>query len=771
MRTTTQSPPAPGRPSARLSRVPSAAIWAVALASGGGAIAAGARPTANSISDIVVCAVIGVGVVLASSFSRPRAWIAASLIALATASGAWIAIAGAATALSVITTRRAGPLEGRLAGALIGAAVVQTLLRQPPDRFLLNATAALLAVGCLIITAWPTIGDRARARLRTLALIVGGATAIAVSGMVLSVLLSRHALQGGIRQANEGLEAVRVGESSHAADLLDSASGSFRAAHQNFSAWYSKPARLLPGIGQQSRALEVLTQEGFHLAAETATSTRATQVEDLRITQGRVDLDRVRAMAGPLAAIQGALARANDRTRRAESPWLLAPVAGRLASFQRSITRATEDAQTAAAAVEVIPDLLGGNGPRRYFVAFATPAETRDLGGFMGAYALLVVDNGDITLQRTGRVNDLNERFQGRQLTDPSVFPNGFLALRPEQYWQNITGSADFPTTAEAARQMWRPPALPLDGVLYMDPQALADMLQLTGPITLPGYPRPLTALTAAPFLLRNQYTTFPDDQALVDSAEIRHDFLVDAAQTVFLKMTSGDLPGPRQLADTMAPAVQARRLLFHSFHPDEQALIERMHFDGALPPVDGDFLSVRASNRGRSKIDAFMHRTVAYDVAVDPDHDTVRSTVTVTIRNDAPASGLPDPVIGNRLKFPPGTNSTTVAVYTPLDLVDVRMDGESINRGAAPEYDRNRYWALLDIPPGATQTVTFTLEGTIDLQRGYHLDVVPQPMVNNDRFRVNVEGPKGWTGYGRATLTRQLEQDTALNVFFLPPR
>ncbi len=771
MSTITHGPEAPGGPNTLLSRVPRVTIWAVALASGVGAIAAHPQPTAYSVSDIVVNAAVGVGVPLASSYSRPRAWLAASLIAVASAAGVWIGIAGATVALSAIACRGAGPIKGRLVGAVIGAVVVQTLLRQPPDRFLINATAALLAVGCLSVSAWPAISDRARVRLRILTVILGGATAIAVSGMVLSVLLSRQALQEGIQQANAGLKAVQIGQSSVAADHLDNAGRSFSAAHRNFSSWYAKPALLLPGIGQQSRALAVLTQEGSHLAADTATSTRATQVEDLRVTDGRVDLDRVRAMSEPLAAIQGSLARTSDGTRRAESPWLLAPVASRLASFQRSIDRATEDAQTAAAAVEVIPDLLGEDGPRRYFVAFATPAETRDLGGFMGAYALLVVDDGDIKLQKAGRVNDLNERFQGRQLANRAVFPDGFLALRPERYWQNITGSADFPTTAEAARQMWRPPALPLDGVLYMDPQALANMLQLTGPIKLPGYPRPLTAATAAPFLLRNQYTAFPDDQSLLDSAETRHDFLVEAAESVFEKLTSGDLPGPRQLADTMAPAVQARRLLFHSFHPDEQALIERMHFDGTLPAVDGDFLSVRASNRGRSKIDAFMHRTVTYDVAVDPETDTVRSTVTVQVRNDAPASGLPDPVIGNRLKFPPGTNSTTVAVYTPLDLVDVRMDGESINRGAAVEYDRNRYWALLDIPPGATQTVTFTLEGTIDLQRGYHLDVVPQPMVNNDRFRINVEGPKGWIGYGPDTLRKQLQQDAALNVFFLPPR
>ena len=183
------------------------------------------------------------------------------------------------------------------------------------------------------------------------------------------------------------------------------------------------------------------------------------------------------------------------------------------------------------------------------------------------------------------------------------------------------------------------------------------------------------------------------------------------------------------------------------------------------MPPVDGDFLSVRASNRGLSKIDSFMRRTVSDDVTVDPGSDSVHATVTVTVHNDAPASGLPPAVIGNHRGMPAGTNSTTIAVSTPLKLVDVTRGGVSVPRGATSEYGRSVYTALVDVPSGAETTVTFELEGTMDLSRGYRLEVLPQPLVNPDHLDVHVHAVPGWHIDGGGTYTADLRESAIVTA------
>ena len=182
-----------------------------------------------------------------------------------------------------------------------------------------------------------------------------------------------------------------------------------------------------------------------------------------------------------------------------------------------------------------------------------------------------------------------------------------------------------------------------IDGVIVVDPYALAAFMTFTGPITVPGYPTPLTSENAADILLREQYLTFDDDRLG------RTDFLDDATRLTFEALTTGDLPGPREVTEVLGPMVAQGRLLMNSVVPDEQDFFTRIDLDGALPAVNGDFLSVTTQNSGNNKIDIFLHRDIAYDVVYDPDTGLVQGEVTVTLRNDAPASGLPLYVIGNR--------------------------------------------------------------------------------------------------------------------------
>jgi hypothetical protein len=296
-----------------------------------------------------------------------------------------------------------------------------------------------------------------------------------------------------------------------------------------------------------------------------------------------------------------------------------------------------------------------------------------------------------------------------------------------------------------------------IDGVMYMDPYTLAALLKLTGPVTVKDYDQRLSADMAAQFLLRDQYEVFPFDD--------RHDFLVSAATTVFNALTAGDLPGPAKIADTLAPSANEGRLLLHSFHPAEQALFERLHLDGTLPPVRGDYLSVRASNRGLSKIDAYMERTILDTVTVDPSRNLVTAVVAVKVKNTAPASGLPFEVIGNHVGKRQGTNSTTVSIVTPLDVTDVMRNGVSVGRGSYVEYGRHVYTALLDVPPGTESMVVFNLRGSLDLSHGYTLDVIPQPLANPDRISIHVNGASGWTAPSGAAMLAVLRVPQHLDV------
>ena len=713
-------------------------VVALAVAGTVGALAVSPAPTAWGPADSILTALIGPGTVAVGYASRRRwIWLVVTAVGAAGAVGEWPVVVGASLLLVVAAVAHRWDRGGGLVGALLGAGLLQVLLRMPRDRTALNAAVAAVALGLLGWDAWRSSSAETRARVRRAARPLGAAVAAAAGAALLALLMALPDLARGVDRAEAGLDTARDGSGAEAAEQLASAASDLGDAHARLDGWWARPALALPVLGPQVRALAGLAEEGSHLAAAGASALREAGLDDLRVVDGRIDLDQVRSMEDPLTQVRADLEASLSGLEAVGSPWLAGPVAWGLDSFERSVLAASRDAATASQAVEVLPDLLGGGGERRYLVAFGTPAETRELGGFMGAYAILGARDGDLELIESDRVLALNRAFKGSRLSDPERFPPSYLAMLPQRFWHNSTATPDFPTMAAAIGQLHRPPrAEALDGVLYMDPHTLAAMLRLTGPIRVDGRDEPLTARNAADFLLKGQYTEFPGDD--------RHEFLVDTAEQVFDELTSGTLPEPGEVAEALASSVAGRRLLVHSFHPDEQALLERLGLDGALPHPRGDLLTVRTQNRGLNKIDAFLRREIRYEVAPHPSGSGVAARLTVTLHNDAPASGLPRSIIGNRLGEPDGTSSTTLAVYSPLKLEAVTEGADALGVATTEELGLHRHAVLLDLPPGSSRTVVFELAGSLPGADAYHLDVIPQPLATPDRLTVVLDLPWG---------------------------
>jgi hypothetical protein len=153
----------------------------------------------------------------------------------------------------------------------------------------------------------------------------------------------------------------------------------------------------------------------------------------------------------------------------------------------------------------------------------------------------------------------------------------------------------------------------------------------------------------------------------------------------------------------------------------------------------------------------------VAYEAEVDPETGVVEATATVTLTNAAPPGGLPDVLIGvnpsvgtpNLPDLPPGTNRMYLSLYSPLALGSAAVDGQPVPVEAQVELGVNVFSQVVDVPPGATLTLTFELAGGVDLTDGYRLTVAGQPTINPDEVTVDVG-----TASGTIRADRGLEDD-----------
>ena len=504
----------------------------------------------------------------------------------------------------------------------------------------------------------------------------------------------------------------------------------------------------MPVVGHNARATAALAASAADVAREGADAATDADTDALTVQDGRLDLAHVASLQAPLGDVAGTLETAATRLDDAGSPWLLPPVADRLERVEDELADARPDVDLAADATRLVPAMFGGEGqPTRWLVAFVTPVEARGRTGFMGNFAELTAVDGKVDMTRFGRAGELESGGTPgpqRTLTGPDDYLARWARFVPAATWRNVTMAPDFPSVGQVMAELYpQSGGQPVDGVIAVDPVGLAALLTFTGPITVPDVDAPLTADTAADYLLRQQYL-LGDNAARVDALE-------SLSRQTFERLTTGDLPGPRTVADTLGEAAAGGHLHAYAVDPEQQALFRDVGVDGALPAVgDGDFLGVVNNNAVGNKIDLYLTRQIAYTATWDPDTGEVDATATVTLRNDAPASGLPGYVIGSPIagadRPGSGTNRTYLSVYTPWELDTALVDGQPVAIERQIETGRYAYSAFLDVPPrGGTRSLELQLSGRVPAGDTYDLAVTTQPLVVPDQLTLTVEaaGPR----------------------------
>ncbi|MEA2687114.1 MAG: hypothetical protein QOE93_2309 [Actinomycetota bacterium] len=715
-------------------------VAAVAVASAAGAVVAGGAATGWTPLDAVLRAALGAGVVVAASRAGSVPALIAAAIALA---GSWgsdvmpVAALATGVALAPAMTRRTHVFVDLVTAAL----VVQVVLRLDHATRGVSALLAVAALAPLVVAGGRRLEPPLR---RTLVRVAAGVGAFMVLGTVLgaaAALLARPSLQQGV-DVLAGGGVTRVGlEATTTEDRLDTALRSFTDARATLDAWWARPAAAVPVVSQHLRLLRTVAASGQELSASGVRAVAGGGIAGLTITNGRIPLERIPALAPVLDDTVRQLAVAHRRLDAARSTWLLPPLGHRVDKERAKLDAAESAARGLARALPELPALLGANEPRRYFLAVQTPAEARAGGGYMGNYGEITADNGQLELSKFGRIFQLEDQLKAKaiDLQAPPDYLARYARFDPTHVWSAINVSPDFPTVAAVIGALY-PEAggQPIDGVIAVDPSALAGLLTLVGPVSVEGWPEPITAANAEQILYFDQYVG-------LDYFD-RVDFLGEVARQVWGRLTTGSLPSPQELLPALGPAVRGKHLLMTATRPAESRLLDEAGVSGRMAPVDGDFLGVVTQNAGGNKIDAFLHRQVDYDVRLDPGTGQLTGTAKVVLRNDAPASGLPGPVIGNLFDLPSGTNKLYLSVYTPWALAGATVDGHPVVLEAQDELGRRVYSTGLVIPPGSSTTVVLRLSGQLPPGvKGYRLDVHRQTTVVPEDVRTSLTVPSGW--------------------------
>ncbi len=719
-------------------------VVAVASAIAGGLV--GDHPTGTSFVDPLYCAFLAGAVPLALSVSGRLSWLWLATVSAAMSRGPLLVPAGAS-----LLTAVAGCLPRRSraeVGALCGAVSVQVVLRWPAVGFH-GATALVAAAAVLpaLINALLSISSSLR---RWILYGIGAFVsllAIFLVPAITSILASRAGLSQGIAATNSALDALRHGEASSGTKQLSTAATDFRKASRSVGAWWTLGTDFVPIAAQQRRAVVGAAGVAAQVVTVAGDQARSIDFSSLRY-HGGIDLAKLSSFAQPLAAVTGVLQSANGRLDAIRSPWLLSPLQSRLARLDAEVNKAQNSASLATQAVADAPSLLGGSGPRRYFIGLLDTSESRGLGGLLVWYGILNADNGHLSLGQFGDAVNLGTSLaaSGRgHLTGPADYLARYGRFQPQKTFIDAPYAPDLPTVTDVVSQLYGDLANPpIDGMIILDPRSLASILDLLGPVDVPGI-GVLNSSNAEQFFESGQYALYPDP----GQQAARKKALRQVMQDVSDRLVAGALPGPQALSSVLGVDVRRGDLAIWSLHPRDQALLRRTGLADSFPSAKGrDLVSVVTQNAANNKIDSYLQRTIHIGVTYDRASGLVQDTVNIDLANQAPSSGLSYQVIDSYPGITPppgpplpvGTNLTWLTVYSPLKLVSATLGGRSFPMAATPELGVTAYSGYVEIPSRSDVRVTLELRGSIGRNRPYQLALYQQPMIHPDRVDVVVD-------------------------------
>jgi hypothetical protein len=530
----------------------------------------------------------------------------------------------------------------------------------------------------------------------------------AVAWLLFTALLARQELNN----VKAGLPRLRTLISDGKVDLAQSqARDVSKSAHRAHTlttgpAWYLTAS--IPILGEPFNTVRGLTASADDLGS-TALPTLIRIADDvnprtLRTAGDRIDIDRLVKTSAPLhSATQDSARTTSEVARLPRNTWL--PAADRARStLLEQLTTLNGTLKGADHAAQILPAMLGKDGPKRYFIGLQNEAESRGTGGLPGAFAILVADQGKVTFSSFQSDIVLYDLQTG--LNFGADYNHRYAGADSTNYYGNSNVSPHFPYAAQIWAAMWQKKSgQHIDGAIAVDPTALSYLLAVTGPAHLADG----TAVTAGNIVDLTQsaaYAQFSTDKA-------RKPYLLDVARAVEKHLLAGG-GDTKSLVEAAGRAAGERRVLVWSADPAVEQKLADTSVAGIVPDTAAPYSGLVVANAAGNKLDYYLDRSVHYESAGCGANRT--ATVTIKLTNNAPASGLPSIVTG-RLDFPHhptqvGDNKLLVSYYATrgATMTSISLDGTAT--GAAPQRENGHPVFTLGVesPRGATRTLVLKL-------------------------------------------------------------
>lgn len=559
-------------------------------------------------------------------------------------------------------------------------------------------------------------------------------------GLALAAVLPLHALQvladtrvhgGEVESASKAALATFLrGATSLSSESFDTAGQDFSEAAQGFAEAESSLndlnlgitalASVIPETDRTVESARALVTAGRELSDTAAIMSAA--AHDLS-DKDSIELSSKLDLLG--AYIENALPHAEaaaEALRHVDAEVVPIEYANSVIELQQRAPQVAASMAEYVQFVDTFSLILGGQEKMRYLAVFQNNTELRPTGGFMGSFAEMDVDRGEVVRMfvPTGGTYDVQGQLQAYVAA-----PGPLQLLKARWEFQDANWFPDFPSSAKKMRWFYSESGGPtVDGVVAVNATFVADLLRLLGPVEMPKYGR---TFDAENFVFETQKIVELEYDK-VDNAP--KEVIGDLAPILLDRMQTADTQTLMAVVDLIAKGLKEKDILLNFRDNDLQASIESLGWSGAVKQTSGDYLMVVNTNLGGGKTDGVIDQDVQVDVNIAAD-GSLENTVTITKTHRGMKTALfsgSNNVDYLRLYVPRGsellsasgfeipadelfeTPDTPLSVDTDLELhmQDLKKDPVS-GTDIWQEDGKTVFGNWMQTASGETQVVTFT--------------------------------------------------------------
>ena len=263
---------------------------------------------------------------------------------------------------------------------------------------------------------------------------------------------------------------------------------------------------------------------------------------------------------------------------------------------------------------------------RRYLVMLQNNMELRPTGGFLGQYAVVKIKDGEVTSLFVEDANLLDQR-----ITADVGAPYPFKQMMSVRKWKfrDANFFPDFPSSVEKVKYFYRLAGgnNDFDGVIAVNATVLNDILEITGPVSVPGYPGAYTSDNA---ILKLEEQVEVDFQFQGINVQDRKLILKKMAAIIVEELSS--LSNVSKVADLVFEELRNKDVQFYFEDTEMQALAEKVGWAGRVNQEwDGDYLMAVDANLGALKSDYYIDREMIYNVDLTVEKPTATLEIIYT--------------------------------------------------------------------------------------------------------------------------------------------